>query len=243
MTLFLASLGNPSPYHLTRHSAGHVLLRVLQQRLSAVSSNHAQAHALHPGHGTPDQYHTQTASLPDSPYYLPTSHAPIALYASSSLMNVSGKNVTRHFTTWLKRAGLQSHYTHSSRQSQPPRLRLILLQDELEAPPGKLKIRCGGAELSPRGHNGVKSVVKELVRNELLAPVTPQGQAQSHAQTLPPVLTRIGIGIGRPESRRPNDVASYVLSKMSKEELDIIAGLADGVIDYLEKEVQGMAKV
>lgn len=45
---------------------------------------------------------------------------------------------------------------------------------------------------------------------------------------------RIGIGIGRPESREPNDVAKYVLGKMNQIEIKRIEGAAMEVKSLLE---------
>jgi peptidyl-tRNA hydrolase, PTH1 family len=72
---------------------------------------------------------------------------------------------------------------------------LIVVHDELELMPGQLKVKSGSA--SPKGHNGLKSINGLLKGTE---------------------YTRIGVGIGRPESREPDVVAGYVLRKMSTQE-------------------------
>ena len=58
------------------------------------------------------------------------------------------------------------------------------------------------AETSFKGHNGLKSISNELggIKN----------------------FIRVGIGIGRPESRDKNDVAKYVLSNFTFEELNVL---------------------
>jgi PTH1 family peptidyl-tRNA hydrolase len=73
--------------------------------------------------------------------------------------------------------------------------RLVIVHDELESPLGKIKLRQGG---SPKGHNGIKSCVSSL-----------GGMG----------FARIGVGIGRCESREPHDVSAYVLRKMTMSEL------------------------
>ena len=73
--------------------------------------------------------------------------------------------------------------------------RLVVVHDELESPLGKIKLRQGG---SPKGHNGIKSCVSSL-----------GGMS----------FARVGVGIGRCESREPQDVAAYVLKKMKTSEL------------------------
>ena len=91
------------------------------------------------------------------------------------------------------------------------RAKLVVLHDELEIPLGKLKVKVGG---SARGHNGLKSCVSSL-----------GGMA----------FTRIGVGIGRPESRESRDVANYVLKKMSVVELQKVNYGVEELVDILTK--------
>ena len=72
--------------------------------------------------------------------------------------------------------------------------KLVVVHDDLESPLGKVKIKKGG---SAKGHNGIKSCVSALGGMEFI---------------------RIGVGIGRPESRDPRDVSNYVLRKMTSTE-------------------------
>lgn len=48
-------------------------------------------------------------------------------------------------------------------------------------------------------------------------------------------FTRIGIGIGRPESRESKDVANYVLRKMSVVEVQKVTEGAEEVVGILVK--------
>ena len=82
--------------------------------------------------------------------------------------------------------------------------KLYILHDELEARLGKIKIRHTG---SVKGHNGLKSVISAF------------GGKQD-------CFSRVGIGIGRPESRDPEDVSRYVLSACRPHELVAIRGAA-----------------
>jgi len=92
--------------------------------------------------------------------------------------------------------------------------RLVVVHDELELPLGQVKVRNGLA--SPKGHNGLKSI----------------------KQTLPGVdHTRIGVGIGRPESREPDVVAEYVLKKMTGPERMKV----QGCVGKVEAELRKMA--
>lgn len=88
---------------------------------------------------------------------------------------------------------------------------LVIVHDELESRLGEIKIKIGG---SVRGHNGLKSVVKSLGGD---------------------VFVRIGVGIGRPESRNSNDVAAYVLRKMSVVEMQKVNQVAEEVVAFLSR--------
>lgn len=91
------------------------------------------------------------------------------------------------------------------------RAKLVVVHDELESPLGKIKVKVGG---SAKGHNGLKSCVSSL-----------GGM----------VFTRIGVGIGRPESRESRDVASYVLKKMSVVEVQKVNQGVEEVVGVLMK--------
>lgn len=89
--------------------------------------------------------------------------------------------------------------------------RLVVVHDELEKPLGSVTVRDKEG-LSARGHNGIKSCLASL------GPVK---------------FVRIGIGIGRPVSRDSNDVARYVLKKMTPAEKMRIEQAAEDVLDKL----------
>lgn len=89
---------------------------------------------------------------------------------------------------------------------------LVVIHDELESKVGEVKVKKGAA--SAKGHNGLKSI------NEKLRGVD---------------YMRIGVGIGRPESREPNDVANYVLRKMTPGERVKIEGSVGRVEEELRK--------
>lgn len=87
----------------------------------------------------------------------------------------------------------------------------MLLHDELESPLGRVKIKKGSG-LSAKGHNGLKSVTAE---RDLAGCV------------------RIGVGIGRCESREPEEVARYVLRRMTEGEKDAVEDAAGEVMGAL----------
>jgi PTH1 family peptidyl-tRNA hydrolase len=128
----------------------------------------------------------------------------LTLWQSPSLMNVSGPPVVAAWRQFARGAS-----------AAPGSARLVVLHDELEAPLGRVKPRRGGG--SARGHNGLKSVEEALRAAGLAA------AARDY--------TRIGIGIGRPESRDSKVVADYVLRKMSPHErahIEACVGLVEG---------------
>lgn len=67
---------------------------------------------------------------------------------------------------------------------------LIVIHDDLDLPPGKLRIKCGGGN---GGHNGIKSIVDKLGSSN---------------------FTRIKVGIGRPLFNK--SVTEWVLSRPLK---------------------------
>ena len=73
---------------------------------------------------------------------------------------------------------------------------LIVLHDDLEQKIGQFRVVKG---TSFKGHNGLKSISKEC------------GGFKDYI--------RIGIGIGRPESRDQAAVSSYVLGNFSQQEI------------------------
>lgn len=135
VALFVTSLGNPPPYHSTRHSAGHIVLQHLQQALSlpvlVKSRNHAGGlYSSGAEVGKPE----------------------IHLWQSPTLMNVSGPA--------LLKAWRQFTAATQNSSSTEPITGLVVLHDELELEAGRTKLKRG--ESSARGHNGVKSVQNSL---------------------------------------------------------------------------------
>lgn len=91
---------------------------------------------------------------------------------------------------------------------------MVVVHDELECKLGEVKVKKGDA--SPKGHNGLKSVKEQL-----------RGQE----------WWRIGVGIGRPETRDPNVVSDFVLRKMGGVERARI----EGAVGRVEMELRRLA--
>ncbi|HEU4686513.1 MAG TPA: aminoacyl-tRNA hydrolase [Nitrospira sp.] len=85
---------------------------------------------------------------------------------------------------------------------------LVLIHDDLDLEPGRLRIKLAGGH---GGHNGIKSVVEALGTPEFI---------------------RLKIGIGRPP--RGVDSAEYVLEEMTKAELEVIEPCLEHAVDALE---------
>lgn len=95
------------------------------------------------------------------------------------------------------------------REEEP---KLVVIHDELELPMGKIKVKNGSA--SAKGHNGLKSIAEKLKGVE---------------------YTRIGVGIGRPVSREPDEVAAYVLRAMKAPEKSILEGCVGNIQQELSR--------
>ena len=85
---------------------------------------------------------------------------------------------------------------------------LILVHDDLDLEPGRLRIKQGGG---PGGHNGIKSVIDALGT---------------------PHFVRLKIGIGRPAPVQ--DPADYVLETVTRDEMDVIEPCLERAVDALE---------
>jgi PTH1 family peptidyl-tRNA hydrolase len=115
----------------------------------------------------------------------------IELAGTLDFMNVTGAPLK----------GLLRHY-----QLTPDDL--ILVHDDLDLEPGRLRIKQAGGH---GGHNGLKSVIETL------------GTSQ---------FVRVKIGIGRPAPGQ--DSADYVLETVTKEELEVIEPCLERAVDALE---------
>jgi len=84
---------------------------------------------------------------------------------------------------------------------------LLVIHDDLDLPPGRIRIRSGGGSA---GHKGVDSIITELGS---------------------PGFIRIRVGIGRPQTSVGSseiceaDIITYVLSDFSPEEKQVITQL------------------
>jgi len=84
---------------------------------------------------------------------------------------------------------------------------LVVISDDLELPPGKVRFRNGGGH---GGHNGLRSIIDSL------------GDRQ---------FRRVRIGIGRPSGKQ--DVVGHVLSRWSMAEENLVLKGIDQVLTEL----------
>jgi PTH1 family peptidyl-tRNA hydrolase len=86
--------------------------------------------------------------------------------------------------------------------------RLVIVHDDLDLDPGRLRIKQNGGH---GGHNGLRSILEALGTGQFI---------------------RLKIGIGRPPLGR--DSADYVLEPVTRAELDVIEPCLDRAVDALE---------
>lgn len=89
-----------------------------------------------------------------------------------------------------------------------PPSELIVVHDDLDLEPGRLRIKLAGGY---GGHNGIKSLIEALG--------TPQ-------------FVRLKIGVGRPASGQ--DSSDYVLEPVTKDELMVFEPCLERAVDALE---------
>ena len=86
--------------------------------------------------------------------------------------------------------------------------RLVVVHDELDLPPGRVRVKEGGGTA---GHNGLKSI-------------------QAHLHTLD--FVRVRIGVGKPP--RPEAGADYVLKRPGKVDRELLAQAIEVAADAVE---------
>jgi len=85
---------------------------------------------------------------------------------------------------------------------------LIVIHDDLDLEPGRLRIKLSGGH---GGHNGIKSIIEALGTSQFM---------------------RMKIGVGRPAPGQ--DSADYVLEAVTKEEMIVFQPCLERAVDALE---------
>ena len=92
--------------------------------------------------------------------------------------------------------------------------RVLVVHDEIDLPFGEVRTRAGGGLA---GHNGLKSIKRELGSGEFL---------------------RVRVGVGRPDSTDPEIVSAYVLGRF-REGDSSVEELIERACDQVEQVVLG----
>ena len=93
---------------------------------------------------------------------------------------------------------------------------LIVIYDDLDLPPGRIRLRRGGGA---GGHNGMKSIIASLAYKEFI---------------------RVRIGIGRPEGpwqshyAADDEIVDYVLGDFSSEEEPVMSAAVERAAQAVE---------
>jgi len=96
---------------------------------------------------------------------------------------------------------------------QIPRTAILIVHDDLDLPPGTVRLKQGGGH---GGHNGLRDLIPHLGGNDFL---------------------RLRIGIGHPGHR--DDVVGYVLKAASREERAAIDQATDDAVRVLPDIIAG----
>lgn len=99
---------------------------------------------------------------------------------------------------------------------------IIVIHDDLDIPTSEIRTKIGG---SAGGHNGLKSIDNKIGQN----------------------YHRIRIGISHPRNINPQiDVASYVLSKFNKEDIEKINNtltkISENLVKIIKKDFKEISK-
>lgn len=191
-------LGNPEPqYRNTRHNVGVLILDLLKEKIEQEM-----------GTATPYKQSSKSkyvhyCSIKNMLVNVPAIHSTKKNPTSDTISSIL--YLIRSDGNYMNLSGetLRPIWNALSKgipsPSEQNSLTHIVLHDELSLPLGKVQLRVPGRSL--RGHNGLKDIFK-------LCPNVPH--------------YKLAIGIGRPESHDPRDVADYVLGKFSTSELEIL---------------------
>lgn len=122
----------------------------------------------------------------------------------------AGTNIFIKPTTYMNNSG-QAVFAVSDYYNIPLES-IIVIHDDLDLPFGAVKFKVGGGH---GGHNGLKSIDAHCTKEYM----------------------RVRVGIGKPENKQ--DVANYVLSNFSKEELNRLQDIIPHTIKAIDSYING----
>lgn len=123
----------------------------------------------------------------------------------NSTLQKSGYNLFSKPTTYMNNSGIAVHAIKEYYKIDLENI--IVIHDDLDLPFGTVKFKIGGGH---GGHNGLKSLDTHIGKEYI----------------------RVRIGIGKPQDKA--DVANYVLSNFSKEELNKLQDTIPQIIKAIE---------
>ena len=184
----IVGLGNPgSKYALTYHNLGFEVIDELASRFNGELASRGE------GISFSQKFQGAFAQTTRGPHK-------VLLLKPQTFMNLSGKSV-REAVSFFK---------------VDTENRLLVICDDVDIPPGNIRIRISGGS---GGHNGMKSVI-EAVGGEK--------------------FPRMRIGVGR-SAHAPTDV--HVLSKIPKEDIDLYQDAVEATADAVESFIdEGLLK-
>ncbi|KAJ6123575.1 Peptidyl-tRNA hydrolase [Penicillium samsonianum] len=217
--LFIASIGNPAPYHNTRHSAGHLLLDALKPILEL--------------------------TLPNTGIYHETWASPTLMNITGPKLVRRLEQWASERAGRLERIASVAAARASASSSPNPNLptqttyptTLVILHDELSIAQGKVRVIHGGPEsFSLRGHRGLMSIC-ETLRKKGLYPRSSGANKRVTGPLADLSILRVGLGIGRPSSHDTAAVSDYVLGTVTDKELKAYQGAAMSVAQTIRDEL------
>lgn len=123
----------------------------------------------------------------------------------------SGYNLFSKPTTFMNNSGLAVHAIKEYYKIDLENI--IVIHDDLDLPFGTVKFKIGGGH---GGHNGIRSLDSHITKEYI----------------------RVRVGIGKPKNKE--DVANYVLSNFSKEELE---ELYSRIIPHIALSVEALKEL
>jgi PTH1 family peptidyl-tRNA hydrolase len=197
----IVGLGNPGREHVeTRHNVGFVVADVLAERWGLGRPRERYRGRIAEGRVADS---LSGASPSDGGVWAPekTTGPParprVALLWPQTYMNDAGRSVGP--ARGALKVGLD---------------KVVVVHDEIDIPFGDVRARVGGGLA---GHNGLKSLKRELGS---------------------PEFVRVRVGVGRPQSSDPEIVSAYVLGRFREDPADV-RELVERAADSVQRIVLG----
>jgi PTH1 family peptidyl-tRNA hydrolase len=138
------------------------------------------------------------------------------LHARAAEIRIGGQRVLLAIpTTFMNESGMAVAplVRRSGLSADGLATQLVVVHDELDLPPGRIKLKSGGGNA---GHNGLKSIEQHLHTNDYL---------------------RVRIGIGKPPGRQPG--ADFVLKRPGSADRELLAVAVEQAADAVEEVLAG----